>query len=302
MINSPSFSWAAFLALRASQAIERIEAVPTLNKVGAGSSSTVFPILVSYLYKYPELKHHIAQLCNKQLFIPRTSAAKPVSSESHGKIVGRLKQRIQQLDEQNRELRRKNEALAGQVYRVHHLQAIVERQQQTIEDLQDHLKETQAQVSAFKVTPITQQIEALTDEDLNRPAKPISLTTPLSDERTAYPSSSDKLQFELDELGIKMNSTLSKLLKAAPEEVVLKAIDALKEALATTEVRNPVGFLVEAIRNTWTPNQGYEQKAQMDLFNKWYPLAQSLQLVLVATQLDEVQQLSDYRRELGALR
>lgn len=64
----------------------------------------------------------------------------------------------------------------------------------------------------------------------------------------------------MDNLGIKVNSTLAKLIKVAPEEIVLKAIDALKEALATTKVRNASGFLVEAIRNTWIPNEGYEQK------------------------------------------
>ncbi|KJH70061.1 hypothetical protein [Aliterella atlantica] len=70
---------------------------------------------------------------------------------------------------------------------------------------------------------------------------------------------------------------------------MLKAIDALKEALAATKVRNTSGFLVEAIRNTWIPNKGYEQKIELDAFKEWYPLAQSLQLVLAATQFDGVQ-------------
>lgn len=39
---------------------------------------------------------------------------------------------------------------------------------------------------------------------------------------------------------------MAKLIKVAPEEIVLKAIDALKEALAATKVRNASGFLVEA--------------------------------------------------------
>jgi hypothetical protein len=75
----------------------------------------------------------------------------------------------------------------------------------------------------------------------------------------------------------------------APEEIVLKAIDALKEALAATKMRNASGFLVEAIRNTWIPNEGYEQKVELNAFKEWYPLAQSLGLVLAATQFDRVQ-------------
>lgn len=69
---------------------------------------------------------------------------------------------------------------------------------------------------------------------------------------------------------------------------MLKAIDALKEALATTKVRNPAGFLAKAIRNTWTPNEGYEQKVELDTFNEWFPLAQSLGLVMASTQQDGV--------------
>lgn len=206
--------------------------------------------------------------------MPRTPATKPVSSNSFAKVVNRFKERIHQLEEQNREIRRKNEALAGQVYRIHYLQEQVERQERTIEDLTTRLKEAHAQISAAKVTSIT-QAKSLHGNDLIQ----------------EYPKilgKNDNVQSQLDNLGIKVNSTLAKLIKVAPEEIVLKAIDALKEALAATKVRNASGFLVEAIRNIWIPNEGYEQKVELNVFNKWYPIAKSLNLVIASMQEDGV--------------
>lgn len=264
---------------RKQNCLERVyKAIERLQKIGAKINfHTVAKeanLSVSYLYKYPELKQQVAQIRSQQSSMPVSPVAKPGSS-SHAKVVSRLKERIHQLEAQNQELRRKNEALAGQVYRVHYLNEQIERQQQTIEDLTSRLKESHAQASIAKVVPIA-QVKSLHTSDLIQ-EEPKSL------------GKCGKIQSELDTLGIKVNSTLAKLIKAAPEEIVLKAIDALKEALAATKVRNASGFLIEAIRNTWIPNEGYEQKVELDIFKQWYPLAQSLDLVLAATQFDGVQ-------------
>lgn len=262
---------------RKQDCLERVyKAIERLQKIGAKINfHTVAKeanLSVSYLYKYPELKQHVAQIRSQQSSMPVSLVAKPGSS-SHAKVVSRLKQRIHQLEAQNQELRRKNEALAGQVYRVHYLHEQVERQQQTIEDLTTRLKEFHAQASIAKVTPIAQ-------------AKSLHIS---GSEEPKSTSKCGNIQSQLDTLGIKVNSTLAKLIKVAPEEIVLKAIGALKEALAATKVRNASGFLVEAIRNTWIPNEGYEQKVELNAFKEWYPLAQSLKLVLAATQFDGVQ-------------
>ncbi|KOP24216.1 hypothetical protein AMR41_22900 [Hapalosiphon sp. MRB220] len=95
------------------------------------------------------------------------------------------------------------------------------------------------------------------------------------------------IKSELDAL--KINTTLSKLIEQVPEETVLKAIDALKEALSTTQVRNPEGFLAEVIKNTWIPNEGYEEKAELDIFNEWFTVARSKRLVIASTKIEGVQ-------------
>lgn len=263
---------------RKQDSLERVyKAIEHLQKTGAKINfHTVAKeanLSVSYLYKYPELKQQVAGLRSQQSSMPLTPVAKPASS-SHAKVISRLKERLHSLESVNQEVRRKNEALAGQVYRVHYLQEQVERQQQTIEDLQTRLKEAHAQVNVVKVTSIT-QAKSLHVNDLIQEGPQIS-------------GKNDNIQSQLDNLGIKVNSTLAKLIKVAPEEIVLKAIDALKEALAATKVRNASGFLVEAIRNTWIPNEDYEQKVELNVFNKWYPIAKSLNLVIASMQEDGV--------------
>jgi predicted RNase H-like nuclease (RuvC/YqgF family) len=139
--------------LRVDKAIERLQKIGA--KLNFHSIAKEANLSVSYLYKYPELKQRVAQLRSQQSSMPISPVAKPASS-SHAIIVSRLKERIGQLEQQHQELRRKNEALAGQVYRFHHLQEQVERQQQTIEDLQSRLKEQERVSSVAKVTSIAQ--------------------------------------------------------------------------------------------------------------------------------------------------
>lgn len=81
---------------------------------------------------------------------------------------------------------------------------------------------------------------------------------------------------------------MSKLIDSNPEEVVLNAISSLKEALSNQTVKNKTGFLVKAIENNWIPNDDYEEKLEVDFFNKWFPLANYRGLVSASTKLDGV--------------
>ena len=177
--------------------------------------------MFSYLYKYPEVKRRIAEVRNQQRSFPTTPVAQPNSTVG-AKVTTKLKERIAQLEKENQELKRKNEALAGQVYRVHYLQEQVERQQQLIADLQAALKDQQL---ASKVTPISTKRKAVVD---------------------------DRIQAELDSLGVELNPTLIKTIKSATEATVLDAIEALKEQLGKKDIPNPGGWLNQAIKEGWT--------------------------------------------------
>ncbi|AFY92943.1 DUF6262 family protein [Chamaesiphon minutus] len=204
---------------RVFKAIERLQKID--GKINFTTVAKEANVSVSYLYKYPEIKQRIAEVRNKQRSFPTSPVAQPNSS-STGKIIARLKEKIQQLENENKELKRKNEALAGQVYRVHYLQEQVERQQQIIEDLHGKLKGEQTD---SKVTPISSKRKSTIDE---------------------------QIQSELDSLDIGLNPTLNKTIKAATESTVLAAIAALKDQLSKKDIPNPGGWLNKAIREGWT--------------------------------------------------
>jgi Family of unknown function (DUF6262) len=204
---------------RVFKAIERLQKID--GKINFTTVAKEANVSVSYLYKYPEIKQRIAEVRNKQRSFPTLPVAQPNSS-STGKIITRLKEKIQQLENENKELKRKHDALAGQVYRVHYLQEQVERQQQIIEGLQGKLKDEQLD---SKVTPISSKRKATIDA---------------------------QIQSELDALDIGLNPTLTKTIKAATESTVLAAIAALKDQLSKKDIPNPGGWLNQAIKEGWT--------------------------------------------------
>lgn len=213
---------------KVNQAIERLQ--KTGAKINFQSIAREANVSVPYLYKYPELKERIMMLRSQQSQMPAHPVNKPpVTAKSHSQVVGRLKNRIHQLEAENKELKRKNEALAGQVYRVHSLQAQVERQQDIIATLEARLQDN----PKGEVIPIT-------SKSLNQRR--------------------DSIQDELDSLGIKLNSTLNKKIKANTEEAVLVAIEALKDQLSRGEVKNPGGWLARAIEEGWTKAESIPQE------------------------------------------
>lgn len=234
------------------------------EKINFHTVASVANVSVAYLYKYTEIKQRIAEIRNKQSSIPRQEL-KPATSTSQIKIESRLKERIKQLEKENKDLRCKNEALAGQVYRIHQFQEQVERQLLIIDDLKNQLLKYSSSDSKSeqKVTPRTKK-------------------------RSPKSIDNDKIDLELKALKIRMNTTLLKLIKDTKEEVVLNAISSLKEALSKNEVKNKAGFLAQAIRNKWSPNENYEEKVEISLFNEWFPLAKSKRLVLASTKIEGV--------------
>ncbi len=220
---------------RKEDAVERVyKAIERLLHIDAKINFTTVAkeanVSVSYLYKYPEIKQHIAEVRNKQNSFS-TSTIAQANSSSTAKVIAHLKDKIQQKEQENKEIKRKNEALAGQVYRVHYLQEQVERQQQIIEDLQGKVKEQQL---AAKVTPIS-----------------INSNTTIS----------KQIQTQLDSLSIDLNPTLTKSIQSAAETTVLDAIEALKEQLNKKDIPNPGGWLNQAIKEGWTKPELIPQKS-----------------------------------------
>ena len=224
---------------RKQQALEQVnQALERMKESGAKINFQTVAreanVSVSYLYKYPEIKTRIAEIRNQQSVMPRQRIAEPTSNKSHQKIVSRLKSRIKKLEAELTETKKLNQGLAGRVYRVSELEAMVERQRKHIEDLEARLSDCMKN---------KQSVSATTSEKV----------TPISKKRKSQISNEIKL--ELEALEIELNSTLSKTIKAATEQTVLNAIEALKDQLTKQDIPNAGGWLNKAIKEEWTKSK-----------------------------------------------
>jgi SMC interacting uncharacterized protein involved in chromosome segregation len=220
---------------KVNQAIERL--VKTGAKISFATIAREANVSVPYLYKYTELKERIQNLRTQQTQMSSTPINKPpVTAKAHSQIIGKLKQRIQKLEAENQELKRKNEGLAGQVYRVHYLEEQIERQQSTIERLQQRLQEVNPQ---SKVTLIS-------EVKMNKKQQKNNIDN----------ININDIYADLKELGIKLNTTLQSKIESKPLYIVKNAIEALKQAIFEGQIiRSPGGWLAEAIESEWVKNE-----------------------------------------------
>ncbi|MGB3206869.1 MAG: DUF6262 family protein [Crinalium sp.] len=217
---------------KVNKAIERLQRIGA--KINFQSIAREANVSVPYLYKYPELKERIQNLRHQQTLLPSAPVnLPPVTAKAHSQVITRLKKRIHQLEEENKELKRKNEALAGQVYRVHSLTEQIERQKEIIATLESRITSFNEQKAETKVIALPSKSKAQISEFVKE---------------------------ELENLGIHFNTTLVKKIKAAPEKQILEAIEALKDQLLRGEVKNPGGWLASAIENGWTKSSSIPKK------------------------------------------
>ncbi|MGB6298388.1 MAG: hypothetical protein WBF90_19690, partial [Rivularia sp. (in: cyanobacteria)] len=184
-----------------------------------------------------------------------------------------LKNRVKALELERKNQAREIEVLTGQIYELHGIQRLADRLKEENADLKQKLKKYQNHEQSSSL--------------LNAPHQNSDNESKLQE------SNSNKIKSELDNLAIKINSTLAKLIIEVPFEVVMEAINALKEALINKKVRNPNGFLVSAIKNSWIPNQNYQLHIKDNVFDEWYELAMSKNIVYAAKKLGGVQYVLD---------
>jgi hypothetical protein len=222
---------------RKQQTLEKVyKAINRLQKIGAKINFQTIAkeanVSVPYLYKYPELKAHIAQLRSQQSSMPSNPNVKPpVTAKAHSQVIERLKKRIHELEKDNAELKRKNEALAGQVYRVHSLQEQVERQKEIIEMNENRLKELSQQTDNSKVIPLVKQSQTINAHVLE----------------------------ELKKVEIQLNDNLTQIILAATLSDVLAAIEYYKYEQKRTSIDNPGGWLARAIKGRWKKPENLQQ-------------------------------------------
>ncbi|MBW4473963.1 MAG: hypothetical protein KME45_26855 [Stenomitos rutilans HA7619-LM2] len=140
-----------------------------------------------------------------------------------------------------------------------------------------------------------------TEEPTHHPVTEKQDESHTSQPETQYPAYQELLT-EAEQTGVRLNPHLIKVVVSATTTAVKDAIAALKERMQNGRVKNPAGFLRQAIENQWQPNSrqntalgsnssagNEKQRSAPPGFNEWYDLASAIGLVRGATMLDGVQ-------------
>lgn len=197
------------------------------------------------------------------------------SDDSKKAIIFTLRERIKKLEAENKELRDHIEVVQGIAMQVTDLT-------QQIEALNAENSKLREQLNECRQAGVTQFTSTLSDD---------AKVTPLAKKRTERLDINDKIKQQLAVLGISLNSTLTKTIKSASVEIVLSAIEALKEAMDNGDIQRPGGWLNTAIKDGWIPNEKHlpQQKAERKIFKEWFDLAYKQRLVMASTKGDDGQ-------------
>ena len=117
---------------------------------------------------------------------------------------------------------------------------------------------------------------------------------------TADPSNQQKTLEAIEATGIVLNPRLTSIVQKASRQVVQAALMLLQSRQQQGKVKNPAGFLVEAIRRGWKLpaanhdnrtaatqlNNAQPQRSVPPGFNEWYALAYRFGIVRGSTQLN----------------
>jgi len=199
-------------------------------------------VSTAYLYKTPEIRERIETLRDQQKNHSKPKIPPAASDNSKTVIINNLREEIKQLKAQIAELRKINETLTGRLYQLQNSEITTDNFKRENESLKLKIKELEVELEQCQSS---------------LPPKVIPIV-----EATKISSSSigEKIKEELSELGIKLNSHLSKVIKSKPESTVLLAISALKDQLTKTTIDNPGGWLARAIEHGWTIDKSIPQQ------------------------------------------
>lgn len=130
----------------------------------------------------------------------------------------------------------------------------------------------------IEVNSLRQQVGRLQAEN-DRLRQQLSLSQPES-LRTS------DLEDKVMALGVQLNSTIKRVIQDAPQAVIERAMESLKEATEERRAGNPSGFFYKALTDAWQPNEVYKQKSERELFNEWFAWAKAEGLTTASMQTE----------------
>lgn len=244
---------------KVKQGIQKLikeEKVINFNTVAQASG-----VSKAWLYKEPGIKAQIEHLRTNNSKTKEIPPKQKSSDASKDAIIKTLKERIKKLEAENKGLRDQHEAIYGRILQASEVEHRLERLEAENIKLKEELKECRSQSQL----PLVSKKSDVAPLPTKSPKGEIS----------------DTIKNQLTTLGIKLSSTLASKIRNSTEEIVLTAIEALKEQLQYGEVRRPGGWLSNAIDDAWQPNQPLGQETNpVDVFSEWYELAREFGIVI----------------------
>ena len=218
------------------------------ERVSFGAIARIANVSVSYLYKYPEIKERIQDLRDQQLKNARKlTRPQTASGKSKQVIIKQLRERINTLEWEKKELKKQNEKMTGELYRIGTKLDLFDRvnsqsikQAEEIKQLKLELEKTQNELDICK----SKLME-------NNP-KVTSIESKL--QRSNNQEIDSELKAKLSNIGVRLNATLKKIIASKTQQEINNALDALEEYLASDKkVKSKAGLLRKALEENWKP-------------------------------------------------
>ena len=138
-----------------------------------------------------------------------------------------------------------NESLTGQLYKLQGANDLTERLRLENEKLTQELKRL--------------QLYANIDKTVSQKLTPI---TKVSDKKSEIP---ELIQYKLESLKVKVNSSLTKLILASNEQEIIESILSVEQYVQHHSIRNINGLVIQAIREKWSPSASLQKAASHNL-------------------------------------
>lgn len=270
-------------ASKVKESAERVElALSKMIKQGQvvtfKSVAHVANVSTAYLYKQSDLRSRIENLRDQQKQQVKVKQPPLASDNSKVVIIYNLREENKRLRAEIDGLRRANESLTGRLYQL-----------QDSSNLAERFKTENAELK--------QQLESCRRQPESPASLPDNLkVTSLEQKRTGRSGISDKIKQELSELGIQLNSTLTKAIKSVPEEKALDAIEAFKEAMVSNNIEKPGAWLKAAIEDGWRKNEPRSCETVTGTtseFSEWFELAKAQGVAQTRQETEEGLMIQD---------
>ena len=252
------------------------------ERVSFGAIARIANVSVSYLYKYPEIKERIQDIRNQQVKNARKLTRPQTASEkSKQVIIKQLRERINNLEWEKKELKKQNEKMTGELYRIGTKLDMFDRvNSQSIKQAEE------IKLLKLKLEQAQNELDICKSKLIENNPKVASISKKIEESNNSQ-EIDDQLKAKLSELGVRLNATLKKIIISKTKQQINNALGAVEEYLASgKKVKSKAGLLRKALEETWMPNLTDEERkvSQVnDTFSEWFKLAKD-QGVVQASQ------------------